>query len=148
MENAINSMKKGNAPDPDNITFDLLKDAGSIIHKNLTNLIRLFPKEYNILEDWNIVIKILQHKKGNEKYLTNYRSISLLSCIYKLVTMIITDIISKPLDDNQPRVQAGFKKSYSTIDHLQTLNQPIEKPSEYNMPSHSFLLITIKLLTQ
>ena len=34
----------------------------------------------------------------------------------------------------QPREQAGFRKGYSTTDHLQALNQIIEKSNEYNLP--------------
>ena len=38
------------------------------------------------------------------------------------------------LDENQPREQAGFRKAYPTPEHLQALNQIIEKSNEYNLP--------------
>ena len=38
------------------------------------------------------------------------------------------------LDRNQPREQAGFRKKFSTIDHIYTLNQVIEKCNEFNLP--------------
>ncbi|GFO14426.1 endonuclease-reverse transcriptase [Plakobranchus ocellatus] len=38
------------------------------------------------------------------------------------------------LDENQPREQASFRKNFSTTDHLQALNQLIEKCNEYNLP--------------
>lgn len=38
------------------------------------------------------------------------------------------------LDENQPRDQAGFRKGYSTTDHIFTLNQVIEKSNKYNLP--------------
>ena len=38
------------------------------------------------------------------------------------------------LNENQPREQAGFKKGYSTADHLQTINQRIEKWNEFKRP--------------
>ena len=64
----------------------------------------------------------------------NYRPNNLLNCIVKLFTRIITDIIKEILFENQSREQAGFTKGYSTLDHLHTLNQLIEKTSDYNMP--------------
>ena len=42
--------------------------------------------------------------------------------------------IERSLDENQPREQAGFRKGCSTTDHLQALNQLIEKSNEYNLP--------------
>ena len=38
------------------------------------------------------------------------------------------------LDFYQPREQARFRARYSTIDHLQIVNQLQEKANEYNMP--------------
>ena len=38
------------------------------------------------------------------------------------------------LDRNQPREQAGFRKKFSTTDHIYTLNQVIETCNEFNLP--------------
>ena len=37
-------------------------------------------------------------------------------------------------NENQPREQAGCKKGYSAIDHLQTINQLIEECNEFKRP--------------
>ena len=42
--------------------------------------------------------------------------------------------MEKVLDANQPREQAGFRKGYSTIDQLKTVNQLIEKCNEFKRP--------------
>ena len=38
------------------------------------------------------------------------------------------------LDENQPGKQAGFRKEYSTVDHLQTITQLIEKCYKFKRP--------------
>ena len=56
-----------------------------------------------------------------------------MSNTYKLFSKIITRRITKILDENQPQEQAGFRSGFSTIDHLQTVNQIMEKTREYNL---------------
>ena len=54
--------------------------------------------------------------------------------MYKLFTKIITTRLEKKLDENQPREQAGFRRKYSTTDHIHPINQLKEKCLEYNVP--------------
>ena len=73
-------------------------------------------------------------QKGDMRDIQHYRPISLLSHMYKLFTRILQKRIEKVLDENQPREQASFRKGYSTIDHLQTINQLTEKCNELKRP--------------
>ena len=65
--------------------------------------------------------------------INNYRPISLLSHTGKLFSKIILSRMEATLDYNQAREQAGFRKGYSTTDHLQVLTQIIEKMNEYEI---------------
>ena len=83
-------------------------------------------------------MEILQNgshsKEGTQKYLKNYRPISLLSNIHKVFKKIPTLRLTSVLDENQPIEQAGFRSGYSTIDHVHTVNQLKEKCAEYQKP--------------
>ena len=77
---------------------------------------------------------IILHKKGDMRDIKNYRPIRLLSHMCELFIRILHKRMEGVLDENQPREQAGFRKGYSTVDHLQTINQLTEKCNEFNRP--------------
>ena len=127
-------MKRGKASGDDDVLVDILKDGGDIIPEELAKLFTLCIQSNQTPDSWNNALIILIHKKGDITDLKNYRPISLLSNTYKLFTKVLTNRITGTLDFNQPREQAGFRSTFSTTDHLHTLNQIIEKTSEYRQP--------------
>ena len=66
---------------------------------------------------------VIFFKKGNRKYINNYRPICLISNMYKLFTTIITTRLENKLDENHPREQAGFRSKYSTTYQIHAMNQ-------------------------
>ncbi|XP_063547113.1 uncharacterized protein LOC134754708, partial [Cydia strobilella] len=56
------------------------------------------------------------------------------SHVYKLFSRVITNRLARRFDDFQPPEQAGFRKGYSTVDHIHALRQVIQKTEEYNLP--------------
>ena len=58
----------------------------------------------------------------------NYRPITLLSCLGKLFTAVLNDRLSNYLDENLilNENQAGFRKHYSTSDHIFALHSIFE----------------------
>ena len=68
-------------------------------------------------------------KKGDKDIPNNYRGISLLSVASKCYTTVLRNRLTKWMDDHEKVVeaQAGFRKGYSTIDHVYTLPAVIEK---------------------
>ncbi|KAK6752534.1 hypothetical protein RB195_003760 [Necator americanus] len=98
---------------------------------------RLFTRylsECKVPKQWKISKTVLLYKKGDPHDIGNYRPICLLSVIYKLFTRVILNRIEKVLDEGQPCEQAGFRKGFSTIDHIHTVSKLIEVSREYKMP--------------
>ncbi|KAH1017008.1 hypothetical protein HUJ05_007746 [Dendroctonus ponderosae] len=71
----------------------------------------------------NAVI-IIMHKKGDVTDLRNYRPISLLSHVYKLLMAVITKRLTNKLDSYyQPCEQAGFRSGYNYKKAFDTVDQ-------------------------
>lgn len=128
----LTQMKKRKAPGNDRVTSDILLMGGKSLIKYLTRAYNEILRTHKIPESWKEAKVIILFKKGSRKEIKNYRPISLLAHTYKLFTRLLQDRMEEALDTNQPREQAGFRRKFSTIDHLQALNQTIEKCNEYN----------------
>src|SRR5271156_4343369 len=114
-------MSRGKAPGPDGLVIEIIKDGGLQVWKKLAALFTQCIETRTVPTDWNEGSIVLLHKKGDIKDINNYRPISLLSHIGKLFSKIILSRMETTLDYNQLREQAGFRKGFSTTDHLQIL---------------------------
>ena len=96
------------------------------------NLIDYMTNLFNVLYDkgifpleWATAIIVPIHKKGSKSVPNNFRGISLLSILSKVYTSILTFRLACWAEDNGKlsQSQAGFRRGYSTIDHIHTLTQ-------------------------
>ncbi|KAI5752725.1 hypothetical protein M8J77_019818 [Diaphorina citri] len=130
---AISEIKKEKAPGNDGITNDLIIYGKDIIAPKLVDLFNRIFYEHEVPKQWKLSKIILIHKKGPKEDVSNYRPISLSSCLYKLYAKIIQKRMRKKIDEAQPPEQAGFRSSFSTTDNLQTMGQLLEKSREYQL---------------
>ncbi|VDP17415.1 unnamed protein product [Heligmosomoides polygyrus] len=93
-----------------------------------------FYKECKVPSQWKTSRTVLLYKKGDVHDIGNYRPICLLSVVYKLFTRVVPKWISRTLDEGQPCEQAGFRRGFSTIDHIHTITKLIEVSQEYKLP--------------
>lgn len=133
VEKAIKILKNEKSPGEDGITNEIIKEGGQTLNHHLCNLFNRILEEAIIPTQWEITNIILIHKKGQKDQMENYRPISILPNLYKLFTKILQQKIEPLINADQPHEQAGFRPSYSTHDHLQSINQLIEKSQEYKL---------------
>lgn len=136
VEEEIKRLKLGKAPGPDRIDNKIIKDFKKALIRPLTRIFNMILEKGEAPKQWELSEIMLIHKKGKRNEIENYRPISLTSNLCKLFMKILKNRVYKQLDLNQPEEQAGFRKKYSTIDHIHTLNQVIEKAREYRIELH------------
>ncbi|KAK6736766.1 hypothetical protein RB195_019455 [Necator americanus] len=129
---AIMSVKNCTSPGLDRIKPEHQKYLPPVLIN--TGLFTRYLSECKVTKQRKTSKTVLLYKKGNPQNIGNYRPICLLSVIYKLFTSVILIRIEKVFDEGKPCEQAGFRKGFSTIDHIHTVSKLIELLREYKMP--------------
>jgi hypothetical protein len=81
-------------------------------------------------QDWNIGHSIKLPKKGNLKECKNYRGITLLSVVVKVLSIILLTRLLKAVDEKLREQQAGFRKDRSCTDQIDALRIIIKQSLE------------------
>ena len=126
---AVTSLKNNKACGVDSVLNEHIKSSFNDmwpIYLRLFNIIL----EYGIVPDcWTLgVIKPINKHKGSKDDPSNYRPITLVSCIGKFFTTVLSARLNKFAEhkDIINNTQTGFRKGFSTIDNMFVLYSLIE----------------------
>ena len=129
IRNAIKSLKNNKASGIDWILNEQLKILSHMISPILVNLFNLVFDTGIIPEAWTLgMIQPIFKNKGSPSDLSNYRPITLISCLGKVFTQILNNRIQNYADENDviTHCQSGFRKKYSTTDNIFNLHNLID----------------------
>ena len=134
MDEALKKIKKGRAADEKGLVAEMLKQGGENLRRVLLGLMNSVispdappPKEWK-----ENVFKVL-FKSGDRRQAKNYRPICVLPLLYKLFSTMLYSRLQPVLEKELQQDQAGFRKLFSTVDHLHAFAQIQEKSSECNV---------------
>ncbi|XP_055381853.1 uncharacterized protein LOC129612331 [Condylostylus longicornis] len=119
---AIRKLKTNKAEGIDGIPAELLKP-----------IIGKIWQEENLLKDWKTGIIIKLPKKGHLTQCRNWRGITILNSITKVVALIIYSRIVGKLDALISEEQAGFRPGRGCTEHANTLKLIIEQSIKWNI---------------
>ena len=122
VKNVLKSLPSKNSTGTDNISYRLLKEAGPGVVGPLTTLFNISLRKGEVPGEWKCAMVSPIFKGGNrdQEEATNYRPISLTSCVARVLEKLINVHLSKYLQENSLlcHQQAGFLPSQSTITQL------------------------------
>ena len=121
---AIKQLRNGANSGPDLLLNEIFKNGSeTLIHYLHVLFNKLFQMGY-FLEKWSEGFIILIFTKGDVNEVSNYRGITLLSTVGKLITRISNNRFNKWAEEYDVYIeaQAGFRKHMSTIDNIFVLN--------------------------
>ena len=120
IEALIKSLNLNKASGPDLISHKMLKGAAKAISKPITILFNRSLDESTFPDTWKIANVIPIYKKGLASDPSNYRPISLLCSIGKLLELLVFKDIYNYLHENDIlyQYQSGFVPNHSTTFQL------------------------------
>ena len=113
----------------DSIINEYLKESMNVILQPLQNLFNYTLDKKSFPRQWAKGVIIPIYKKGDPNEPSNYRGITLVSCLGKLFTIIVNERLKKWALQNDiiTDAQFGFKADYSTVDAIFILDSFINK---------------------
>ncbi|KAK6730865.1 hypothetical protein RB195_007371 [Necator americanus] len=130
----IQKMKNGKSGGDDGISAGMLKYLPPSGIRDMTKIIRSIWIDERIPDSWRYAIIIPLYKKLSVTDPRNYRGISLLRVMYKVLERIILDRLIKHREETTRDEQAGFRPGRSTIDQVFIVRRVIEIWQRYSKP--------------
>ena len=129
IERCIKRLKNSKKPGGDRILNEYLKLTHDRLLPIYAAFFNLILNTGHVPDQWlEGKIKPIYKNKGDPLDPNNYRPITLLSCLGKLFTAVLNERLNIYLEENDllNENQAGFRKHYSTTDHIFSLYSLIE----------------------
>ena len=123
---AIKSLKNGKAPGEDMITAEVLKADLEFTTDRVKELIDTIWSLEKVPRKWKrgLIIKI--PKKANLRECKNWRGVTLLPVVSKILGRIVIDRIRMGIDRRLRKEQAGFRSGRGTTEQIFVLRNILE----------------------
>ena len=137
---AIARLKEEKAPGQDKITPQVLKEMGREAREFLLNMYNNIWRSGVIPDSWNVGDVVLLLKCAPASNIKQYRPITLISCISKLMTRMIAARLSVIEESSNliNETQFGFRKGRGCMDNIFILNTVLER--RVNEGKYTYLL--------
>ena len=124
VQKQISSMSVGKATGPDGIRIKMLQISSRYITKSLTHIFNLSIRgDITFPKDWKYALVTPIHEGGDKCNTTNYRPISILPIISKILERWVHSVVYSYLAECNliPCCQSGFRPRHSTETTLHDL---------------------------
>ena len=114
----LNNLNVNKAVGPDKIHGRLLKNCSNVLSRPLSILFRKCYKSSIIPSEWKMALVVPVHKKGPKADVENYRPISLISLVMKVMEKLVRDELMLRCNDIIDSRQHGFVPGKSCCTQL------------------------------
>ena len=118
VEDILKSLDPKKATGPDEVPAKVLKETAATIAPSLCRMFNRSLAEGYIPSDWKLANVVPVHKKDEKDHIENYRPISLLWVISKVLKRCVLNRIKVRLDELTSPCQHGFRTGRSCVSNL------------------------------
>jgi hypothetical protein len=118
----------------------LIKAGGETLYSEIHKLIYSIRNKEELPQQWKESIIIPIHKKGDKTDYNNYRGISLLSSVYKILCNILLAKLTPYVNEVIGDYQCGFRHNRSPTDQIFYIRQIQDSKWEYNGTAHQLFV--------
>ena len=87
---AIFQLDRDKAPGPDDFTIEVFQDCWDVIKEDLVRVLAEFHRSGIINQSTNASFIVLLPKKSLTKKISDFRPISLITCLYKIIVKVLS----------------------------------------------------------
>ncbi|GKV05111.1 hypothetical protein SLEP1_g17152 [Rubroshorea leprosula] len=114
------------APAPDGFNFGFLKTEWEVIKEDVMEFLMDFNKNGRLVRGSNASFIVLIPKKENPQGIEEYRPISLIGCIYKILSKLLANIVNRILEGIIGENQFAFIEGRQLVDGVVVVNETID----------------------
>ena len=120
IKKVISNMKNGKAAGIDKIVPELIKALDVSTLEIIVHILNSILDSGIFPEEWTVGVIVILYKDGEKSDLNNYRGITLLSMLGKILVGVLNNRLSEFVAqaDILLENQCGFRKGYQTSDHI------------------------------
>ncbi|GKU93253.1 hypothetical protein SLEP1_g6860 [Rubroshorea leprosula] len=127
IEEGLNDCDGSKVPGPDGFNFNFIKFAWSTVKEDFVNFLTKFNRNGRLVNGLNSSFLALIPKKLNPEQFKEYRPISLIGCLYKLLAKVLANRLKMVMEGIISESQAAFIGGWQLVDSVLVLNEVVHE---------------------
>ncbi|GLT29132.1 hypothetical protein SLA2020_040180 [Shorea laevis] len=134
IQEAVWGCNGSKSPGPDGFNFNFVKNMWPALKKEIYDCVAEFHTNGKLVKGSNASFIVLVPKKENPQCLGEYKPISLIGCIYKIISKILANRLKKVMASLFGPQQSPFIEGRQIIDGIIILNEMMHEAKNNKKP--------------